>query len=304
MKAAVTDVQTLLEQVHAQFESNDLFYGHGTDNAWDDAVQLVLGRLDLADDQASLARRVATDDANTILLLAGRRIAEHVPVPYLTGTAWFCGRPFDIEPGVIIPRSPIGELLQRKMKPWLGDDPRRVLDLCCGSGCIGIAAAFAFPKTQVTCADIDAQAVALTARNIGKHGLTDRVEVVRSDLFSKVDGKYDLILCNPPYVNAEDLASMPAEFRQEPMSALDGGVDGGEDGLDIMVRVLTDATSYLSSDGLMVGEVGNSAPAMVERFPRLTPIWPDLEAGGHGIFVLEAKQLDAIDSNSHTARRS
>lgn len=300
----MTDVHTLLEQVHTRFQSSTLFYGHGTDNAWDDAVQLVLGRLGLADDQSSLAGRVSTDDLEDILHLAERRITDRVPVAYLTGTAWFCGLPFEIEPGVIIPRSPIGELLQRQLEPWLRVPPGRILDLCCGSGCIGIAAAFAFPRASVTCADIDSQAVRLTLRNIDKHNAADRVDVVCSDLFAAIDGKYDLILCNPPYVSAADLASMPAEFRHEPVRALDGGVDGSEDGLDIMARVLNEAPGYLRANGLVVGEVGNSAQSFGERFPRLTPIWPDLASGGHGVFVLDAKQLDAVDPNSHTARRS
>ena len=291
----MTDVRTLLNVVYETLDAADLCFGHGTDNAWDDSVQLVLATLGLPDDDASLNVAVSDAEQAAVMTLAGRRVTERIPVPYLTGVAWFHGLRFAVEPGVIIPRSPIGELVLRELRPWRREQPANILDLCCGTGCLGILAAHVFDSARVVCSDLDPTAVALARRNAADLGVADRVDVACSDLFDDIPRQaFDVIVCNPPYVDAADLRDMPAEYHHEPRLALAGGADG----LDLVDRILRAAPAFLAERGILVCEVGNSAPAMATRFPLLHPVWPDLKSGGHGVFVLDAKQL-----SSHTARQ-
>ncbi|MEZ5597194.1 MAG: 50S ribosomal protein L3 N(5)-glutamine methyltransferase [Pseudomonadales bacterium] len=278
----------LIQSVSEQFERAELFYGHGTDNEWDEAVALVLGVTGLPDEDASLHTLVPEAAVRKVLGLAERRVVERVPLPYLLGRWWFAGYEFLVEPGVIVPRSPIAELITHAFRPWLRRAPARVLDLCCGGGCIGIATALTFPDSEVVMTDIDPAAVALARRNIALHGLETRVRVLETDLYDGVEGRFDMILTNPPYVDAVDLAALPPEYAHEPVLALDGGGDG----LDLMRRILAGAPARLSPGGILVGEVGASAAALCRSVPALPFVWVDLEDGGDGVFVLDAEAFD------------
>lgn len=273
-----------VEAVARRFADAGLVFGHGFDSAWDEAVALVLAVTGLPDDRSVLERHVAASHLERIESLARRRIDERVPMAYLIGRCHFAGHEFLVEPGVVVPRSPIGGLIRRRFRPWLRDDPVRILDLCCGSGCIGIAAALALPGARVDLADLDPQAVDLTRRNAARHDLEPRVRVFRSDLFDALpDGRWDLILSNPPYVDRLDMASLPAEYRHEPAH----GLEGGADGLDLVARMLNALPERLAPGGTFVCEVGASAPALLARFPRLPFLWPDLPEGGEGVFILQ-----------------
>ncbi len=268
----------------------DLHFGHGTDNPWDEALALVCGALALPWDKAEfvLASRLTRSERLRIARMLEARVRRRVPVPYLTGEAWFAGFRFKIEPGVLIPRSPIGELLDKGFAPWLPQAPMRILDLCTGSGCIGIVCAQLFPDAEVVLSDIEPAALALAERNVRLHGLDDQVSVVRSDLFESLPPqRFDLIVSNPPYVDAADLAAMPPEFRHEPRKAL----AAGDDGLDLVCRILDAAPDWLTNTGILVVEVGNSAEALVKRFPGLPLVWPEFSQGGHGVFIVERAGL-------------
>ena len=273
-----------------QLSKADVYFGHGTDNAWDEAVAILCGRLGIAAEklQYVLAARLTESERSELVRLLERRIVHRIPVPYLVGEAWFAGRRYLIEPGVLIPRSPIAELIDAEFAPWLARLPDRILDLGTGSGCIGIACAHAFPNAEVVLSDVDDAALVLARRNIAEHRVGDRVEVVRADVFDGLpDGPFDLIVTNPPYVSGRDLAAMPREFHHEPVRAL----AAGDDGLAIVRRILAGARARLASDGLLVGEVGASAADLVAVFPTLPFFWPELEHGGQGVFVLEAGGL-------------
>ena len=296
-EGAAPELQTLRDWLRftaTQLARADLHYGHGTDSAWDEAVALVLGWLRVPEDRADilLDARLTRQEAAALADCVERRINERVPVPYLTGLARFAGLDFEVDPRVLIPRSPIAELLAAGLQPWLGErQPQRILDLATGSGCIGIAAAMTFPEAEVVLADVDADALELAERNVRRHGLVDRVRVEQSDLFASLGGaRFDLILCNPPYVDPADLASMPEEFRHEPMLALAGG---GADGLELVQRLLQAAPQHLEEGGLLVLEVGNSAPALLAREPELAWVWPELEAGGFGVGIIDRAELMA-----------
>lgn len=258
-------------------------FGHGTDNAWDEAVALVLGVARLPDDRASLGQPLSAALNARIQELLGRRIDERIPLAYLLGHARFAGLDFLIEPGVVIPRSPIAELIQQDFSPWLKQPPRHIIDLCCGCGCIGIAAALNYPDAQLTLVDVDDQAISLARKNVSLHALEDRTMVVQSDLFAALTpGRFDLILSNPPYVDGTDMRALPPEYRHEPGL----GLDGGPDGLSVVQRILAALPERLTADGLLVCEVGASAPALLRAFPKTEFYWPDLIGGGEGVFIL------------------
>lgn len=268
------------------------YFGHGTDNAYDEALQLVLHCLKLPLDlpQTMLDARLTRDERLLILETFETRVDSRVPLPYLTGEAWFAGLPFCVDERVLIPRSPIAELIEAGFEPWLGGrEPLRILDLCTGSGCIGIACAYAFPDAEVVLSDLSADALAVAQANIDRHGLGDRVQAVQSDLFAGLAGqRFDLIVSNPPYVDATDLAEMPSEYRHEPELAL----AAGEDGLTIVRRMLSEARHHLHEDGLLVVEVGNSAPALEAAYPSVGFTWIEFQRGGDGVFALTAAELD------------
>jgi ribosomal protein L3 glutamine methyltransferase len=287
-------VEALIEAVCRRFDRAGLSYGHGTDNAWDEAVALVLAVTGAADDESSLGLAVSADQRDACLQLAEQRVETRQPLAYLLGRCRYMGYDFKIRPGVIVPRSPIGYLLFEGLQPWLPASVQSVLDLCSGSGCLGIVAAHLFPDARVTLVELDPNAAALARENIALHGLGDRVELVEADVTHGLElrQRFDLILANPPYVDAADMRTLPAEFAAEPVAAL----AAGEDGLNIMAPILEQLAGWLSEGGLFIGEIGGSARALVARYPSLPFIWLDLPHGGEGVFALEAVGL-----SSHTA---
>lgn len=295
--AAYHDV---IEQLHSlrdyvrwgasRLNEGGAFFGHGTDNAVDEALQLVLHALHLAPGLPSelMHGRLTLDERRAVVELFRRRIEERVPAAYLTREAWFAGMPFYVDEHVLVPRSPIAELIEQHFAPWLHAEVRRVLDLCTGSGCIAIACAHAFPEAEVDAADISPEALAVAAINIERHELLGRVNTAQSDLFASLRGRrYELIVSNPPYVSVAEMASLPAEYQHEP--AL--GLAAGEQGLDVVMRILREAPDYLTDDGLLVVEVGNSETALLERCPDVPFVWPEFARGGGGVFLLESAAL-------------
>ncbi|MCS2608905.1 50S ribosomal protein L3 N(5)-glutamine methyltransferase [Halomonas dongshanensis] len=282
-----------LRWVTSEFYLAGLHHGHGTDSQWDEAVALCLGALHLPwnVDPAVLDARLLPVERARIVALARERIETRRPLPYLLGEAFFAGYPFDVDERVLIPRSPIAELIEDGFAAWFPDEPpARVLDLCTGSGCIGIATALHLPTCEVTLGDISQEALAVARQNITRHDVGDRVRAVASDVFDDLVGqRFDLIVSNPPYVDARDLATMPAEFRHEPALALGAGADG----LDIVRRILRQARAHLNDQGWLIVEVGNSDRHLETAFPEVPFIWLDFERGGQGVFALSAADLDA-----------
>jgi ribosomal protein L3 glutamine methyltransferase len=275
----------------SRFNAAGLFFGHGTDNALDEALHLVLYALHLPPDLPTVYRgcRLTPGERVAITDLVERRIHERKPAAYLTQRSWFAGLEFYVNEDVLVPRSPLAELIEAGFDPWIDAEAvSRVLDLCTGSGCIGIATAVYLPHVEVDLVDISAAALRVAETNVKNHGLTERVQPIESDLFSVLTGqRYDIIVSNPPYVGAEELASLPEEYRQEP--AL--GLAGGESGLDLVLRILRDAPSFLEHGGILVVEVGNTAAELTRRFPDLPFLWLEFERGGEGVFLLNRDQL-------------
>ena len=283
-------VSQMLERGQSLFENSGLYFGHGTDNSWDEAVYLLSFALDLSPDvdRSVLEKILTTEQQQEIEDLYARRISERIPAPYLTGRAWFCGLPFNVDQRVIIPRSPIAELIMTGFKPWCANEPARVLDLCTGSGCIGIACAYGFEEAEVVLSDISPEALEVAAGNIELHKLGYRVIAVESDLFKNLQGQqFDLIVSNPPYVDADDFASMPEEYFHEPELAL----ASGDDGLDFTRRLLREAVDHLTEQGVLVVEVGNSWVALEQAFPTVPFLWLEFEEGDGGVFLLTRDQL-------------
>ncbi len=283
-------IQDYIRWAYSRFNEAELFYGHGTDNSWDEAVQLVLQSLHLPwdFDRDLMSSRLTFDEQKLLASQIQRRIDERIPVPYLVNKAWFCGLPFYVDERVLVPRSPIAEMIDNGFQPWLGDaDVSHVLDLCCGSGCIGIACAHAWPDALVDLVDLSGEALQVAMINVDRHEFSGRVHCHQSDLFSSLEGKrYDLIVSNPPYVDVEDLSDMPSEFQHEP----ELGLAAGDDGLDLAWRILAAAADYLNDEGVLVVELGNSWVALQELLPEVPFSWVEFESGGDGVFVLSAQQ--------------
>ena len=283
------NVKDSVEQLAQRFDRAELFYGHGTDNAWDEAVYLVFTVLGLpfgADSDVS-AQEVTAEQWQTLDVLATRRVQDHTPVAYLVNEAWFAGLAFYVDERVLIPRSPIAELIAQGYEPLLHQPPSRVLDLCTGSGCIGIATALCFSQASVELADISPLALDVARHNIERHGLGERVTAHESDLFAALKGTYDLIVSNPPYVSAAEVAELPAEYRQEP--AL--GLLSDDEGLAIPLQILRQAADYLSEQGLLVLELGYSWALLAQRYPQLPVMWLDFENGGEGVLAISRAEL-------------
>ncbi len=287
-------VNDLMRWAVSRFNEAGLFFGHGTDNAWDEALQLILPSLHLPPvvDAELRQARLTRSERRVLAELVQRRVQERIPAGYLTNKAWFAGMEFYVDERVIIPRSPIGELIGKQFAPWLSQSPRRILDLCTGSGCIAIALAHAFPDAEVDAIDISDEALAVAEINIQLHGLEQQVFPLRSDLLAALPAgdKYDLIVSNPPYVDEEDMDDLPEEFRHEPELAL----AAGNDGLVLAKRILATAGDFLSEQGLLVVEVGNSQVHLEAQFPDVPFTWVEFEQGGHGVFVLTKAQLDQV----------
>ena len=287
---ATYTVGQMLERGQSLFDKSGLYFGHGTDNSWDEAVYLLSFVLELSPDadRAILENTLTEQQQKEIEDLFARRISERIPAPYLTGRAWFCGLPFNVDERVIIPRSPIAELIMTGFHPWCVSEPGRILDLCTGSGCIGIACAYAFEQAAVVLSDISPEALEVTAGNIEFHKLGYRVSAVESDLFENLKGQqFDLIVSNPPYVDADDFASMPDEYSHEPELAL----ASGDDGLDFTRRLLNQASDHLTEQGVLVVEVGSSWIALEQAFPTVPFLWLEFEEGDGGVFLLTREQL-------------
>lgn len=293
MISPIEDLHTVrdyLRYASSRFSASTVFFGHGTDNVWDEAVQLVMRTLHLPLDNNTLFldARLTREERELILERIRRRIDDRIPLAYLLGEAWFMGMPFHVDERVLVPRSPIGELIENGFQPWLGDKSvERILDLCSGSGCIGIGAATVFEDASVDLSDVSSDALAVAESNIDLHELRDRVRTVQSDVFANISGQYDIIVSNPPYVDAEDLADMPQEFHHEP--AL--GLAAGNDGLDIAHRIIAGAAEHLTPGGLLVVEVGNSWVALDEAYPDLPFTWLDFSNGGDGVFAIAEQNL-------------
>ncbi len=268
-----------------------MFFGHGTDNAFDESAALVFHVLGLSHDAAPgiYTRRVGEQAQRAVRELITRRIETRMPAVYLTGETWFAGLPFHVDQRVLIPRSPIAELIERQFSPWI--DPkrvRRVLDLGTGSGCIAIACARAFRRAQVDAVDISDDALEVARLNVRRHRLGGRMRVLKSDHFSALRGRtYDIIVTNPPYVGERELRKLPAEYRHEPRIALSAGPAG----LDSVRIILREAGRHLRPGGLLVVEVGNTDSAVRRAFPHLPFVWLEFERGGGGVFLLTTEQL-------------
>jgi ribosomal protein L3 glutamine methyltransferase len=281
----------LIEWGARQFSTAGLAFEHGTDNARDEAAALVLHVLGISYDQpdAVLDSEVTAADKGRVIELLEQRITTRKPAAYLINEAWFAGLPFYVDERVLVPRSPIAELVEEGFAPWVDATCiRRVLDLCTGSGCIGIACAYAFPDARIDAADISGAALAVARENVARHNLAERMRLVESDVFGNLSGDvYDIIVSNPPYVSAAEMAQLAGEFHHEPAT----GLVAGNDGLDIVVRILKDASRHLEGNGILVVEVGYSQDNLVEQFPEVPFTWLEFEYGGEGVFLLEAAQL-------------
>ncbi|AWL12437.1 Ribosomal protein L3 N(5)-glutamine methyltransferase [Saliniradius amylolyticus] len=295
IEPAVNELSTLLDMLRwtvSRFNSEEVYFGHGTDNAWDEARSLVTQAVHLPFDidDRLLDARLTAAERQTIAELVQARIEQRVPLAYLTNQAWFCGLPFYVDERVLVPRSPFAELIQNRFAPFVNSEPEHILDMCTGSGCIAIALAYEYPEAQVDAVDISPDALAVAEINIEQHGLNDRVFPIYSDGFSGVGGqKYDLIVANPPYVDAEDMADLPDEFRHEP----ELGLASGEDGLELTDELLARAPEHLTDEGWLLVEIGNSMVHFEQRYPGLEVIWVELEHGGHGIFAISRQALVA-----------
>lgn len=284
-------VAGLIGQLERRLRRARVFFGHGTDNARDEAAALVYHALGLPHDAAPrmLRRRTTAAQRERVDTLLGRRIAERVPLAYLTHEAWFAGLPFYVDERVLIPRSPFAELIEQRFSPWV--DARRVariLDIGTGSGCIALAAAKAFPRAHVDAVDIDKGALEVAAINRRKLRLTRRVRLIESDHFAALSGEsYDIIVSNPPYVGQREMRGLPREYRHEPKLAL----ESGRQGLDSVRVILRGAASHLRPLGVLVVEVGNTESALRRAFARLPFTWLDFERGGGGVFLLTREQL-------------
>lgn len=278
--------------------TQDLYYGHGTDNAWDDVYALVLGSLSLPlDCDPDLLQACLTESEKSWLVRQlQKRIQDRIPTAYLTNTAYFCGLPFYVDERVLIPRSPMGELIERQLSPWVqADQVHRILDVCTGSGCIAIACCYAFPHASVDASDISEAALEVAEINRARHGVEAQLELMHSDGLNQIPkAAYDLIISNPPYVSFEEMQSLPKEYEHEPSLAL----ECDNHGLAIVETLLHHVQDYLSEHGILVMEVGNSEAALSETYPEVPFTWLEFERGGHGVFVLTKAQLHEYFSPS------
>lgn len=288
------DAGTLIQLGAQALLDADVWFGHGTDNAVDEAAELVFFAAGLRHEDAPGAYATVlheTQRARALRLLA-RRIEERVPAAYLTQRMWFAGHEFHVDERVLVPRSPIAELIQSEFQPWVDPETvRRVLDIGTGSGCIAIAAALALPRATVDAVDLSNDALEVARINVARYGLAERVNVVCSDVYSALGAsRYEVIVANPPYVGEEELRALPEEYAREPRL----GLYGGDDGLDIVRRILSGAQDHLSENGALIVEVGNSEDALAAAFPDVPFTWLEFSNGGGGVFVLSATELRAL----------
>lgn len=304
---AIEELRTLGDLVRwgaSCFQEAELTYGHGTDNALDEAYNLVRHALRLPHEMPAYMSscNITKAERRKVVQLLTDRVMTRKPAPYLINEAWFAGLSFYVDERVLIPRSPISELIESRFEPWIdADRVHRILDLCTGSGCIAVACAIAFPEAHVDATDVSDAALEVADVNVDKYALRDQIQLIKSDVFDGlksaqeilIEGtklQYDIIVSNPPYVNARDMADLTEEFSHEPELALAAGYDG----LDIVKRILEHAYEFLAPQGLLVVEVGNSYPELIEQYPQLPFVWTEFVKGGHGVFVLTKEQLKEI----------
>ena len=299
MPEAPATVLALIDQMAARLEAAGLTFsdgfGQGTTNAFDEAAWLVLWqlRLPLGDLDSVENQPVTPADRSQVAMLFESRIASRKPAAYLTNEAWLMGVPFYVDERVIIPRSFIAELLEDgSIDPWLGDRTRRVLDLCTGNGSLAVLAAMAYPEVSVDAADISTDALAVARINVDRHQLAERITLIESDGLASCSGDYDLILCNPPYVNAASMAALPAEFRAEPALAL----AGGDDGMDFIRNLFQTAAARMNENAILVLEIGNERANFENAFPTLQPLWFETSAGADQVLLLTREQLQQLPS--------
>jgi ribosomal protein L3 glutamine methyltransferase len=276
----------------SRFNEAKLFFGHGSDNAFDEAAYLILHTLHLPLDRLEpfLDASLTHGESEEVQAVLERRVRERLPAAYLTHEAWLGEHRFYVDERVIVPRSFIAELLQEQLAPWIEspDEVSHALDMCTGSGCLAILAALAFPHAEVDAVDLSKDALEVAAQNVADYGLQDRVELIESDLFAALDGRaYDVILSNPPYVNAESVAALPPEYQAEPALAL----GSGEDGLDATRQILAQAKGHLNPGGLLVVEIGHNRDVLEAAFPTLPFTWLDTESGDQFVFMLRREDL-------------
>jgi ribosomal protein L3 glutamine methyltransferase len=289
-KAAVTLI-ALIESSAKRLSKASLCFGHGSDNAFDEAAELAIFASGLShqDAPAIYKKRLTKAQVDQTRKLVDRRIKTRLPAAYLTQRMWFCGHEFYVDERVLVPRSPIAELIEARFAPWIeAAKIKHVLDIGTGSGCIAIAAALALPQARVDAADVSSDALAVTQVNVERYSLQDRVRVVQSDVFDGLQGeRYDLIVSNPPYVSEKEVRSLPKEYDHEP----ELGLVAGKDGLSIVRRILAQAEQHLSAQGVLIVEVGDTDDVLQAAYPRVPFIWLEFERGGGGVFVLTAEQL-------------
>ncbi len=290
----VDELQTLRDWVRwgaSYFRRAGLCFGHSTEDAFDEALFLARHVLHLEHEEALayLDARLAREEREAVMNLFERRVEERLPAPYLTGEAWFAGLPFRVDKRVLVPRSPIAELIEAGFQPWLEEsEAPRVLDLCTGSGCIAIATAHYLPGAQVDACDLSAEALDVARENVALHGVEEQVRLYQSDLFDALpEARYHLIVSNPPYVTRSEMAALPEEYRHEPAM----GLEAGEDGLTVVSRILAEGDRWLHPGGIMVVEVGESMENLQRRYPEVPFLWLEFERGGGGVFLLTAEQL-------------
>jgi ribosomal protein L3 glutamine methyltransferase len=294
-REALQNVRDLIRYGVSRFNQSKLSFGHGSDNAWDEAVYLVLSALHLPPDQLEpfMDARVLPEERQKALQYIDARCDKRVPAPYLTHEAWLQGYAFYVDERVIVPRSPIAELLMTQLSPWVLDpyEVTSILDVCTGSGCLAIIAAHQFPEAFVDATDISAQALEVAQRNVAEHGLTDRLTLHHGSLFDPlpVSARYDLIICNPPYVNSQSMRALPPEYQHEPSLAL----AGGEDGMDLVRIILEQAPAHLNDQGILVLEIGHERAHFEAAFPELEPVWLDTTQASDQILLLTREQFSS-----------
>jgi ribosomal protein L3 glutamine methyltransferase len=288
----MSTVRQVIERSAQQLDDAQLCFGHGSDNAFDEAAELVFFAAGLNHaDIAAYELVLGPQQQAAVQALVRRRIKERLPAAYLTQRMWFCGHEFYVDQRVLVPRSPIAELIERQFAPWIQPHAvRRVLDIGTGSGCIAIAAALALPPAQVDAADISDDALDVTRINIARHAVQARVHAVRADVFAGLaPAKYDVIVSNPPYVSAAEVAALPDEYRREPQL----GLLAGDDGLSIVRRILSGAETFLQPHGILIVEVGDTEATLADAYPTVSFTWLEFERGGGGVFLLTAEQVTA-----------
>jgi ribosomal protein L3 glutamine methyltransferase len=292
-REALLSIRDLIRYAVSRFNEHKLFFGHGSDNAWDEAVYLVLHALHLPPDQLEpfMDARVLASEREKALNLIDLRCEHRLPAPYLTHEAWLQGYAFHVDQRVIVPRSPIAELLMNQLSPWIADpyEITGILDLCTGSGCLAIIAAHQFPEAFVDATDISKDALDVALINVAQHGLKDRLNLHHGSLYDPlpVSAQYDLIISNPPYVNAASMQKLPPEYRHEPSLAL----AGGDDGMDVVRTIIEQAPAHLRDDGLLLIEIGHERSFFELAFPELEPVWLDTAEASDQILLLNKEQL-------------